>query len=170
VAADSSIKEKADAALAANGTASFAARRDALAVQVAAELGTAPGPMKAAWRAADAEHQVAVVAALSQLGTPYRRNSSEPGVGFDCSGLTSYAWRQAGYSLPRQSGAQIEAAERRTRATAQAGDLVQYPGHVMMWLGVGDFIVHSPNSGNDVEVREMPSRRSTSVRFGDPTE
>ena len=33
-----------------------------------------------------------------------------------------------------------------------AGDLVQYPGHVMMYLGVGDAIVHAVNRADDVEL------------------
>ncbi len=49
---------------------------------------------------------------------------------------------------------------------AQAGDLVYYPGHVMMYLGVGDAIVHSRNSGSTVEITFVTGGRS--VRFGDP--
>jgi hypothetical protein len=45
-----------------------------------------------------------------------------------------------------------------------AGDLVQYPGHVMMYLGVGDAIVHAVNHKDDVELDFF--RRN--VRFGDP--
>jgi cell wall-associated NlpC family hydrolase len=39
---------------------------------------------------------VAVSAAMSQQGVPYRYATSSPGVSFDCSGLTHYAWAQAG--------------------------------------------------------------------------
>jgi hypothetical protein len=46
-----------------------------------------------------------------------------------------------------------------------AGDLVQYPGHVMMYLGVGEAIVHASNPANDVELSHV----SRSVRYGDPT-
>ena len=101
------------------------------------------------------EHQVAVLAALSQLGVEYRSNSSEPGVSFDCSGLTAYAWGRAGVSLYRQSGVQISDAAPRDRGSALAGDLVQYPGHVMMYLGVGDAIVHASNPEADVELSTL---------------
>ena len=40
---------------------------------------------------------------MGQLGVPYHYATSEPGVGFDCSGLTHYAWGQAGVYLPRNS-------------------------------------------------------------------
>jgi hypothetical protein len=45
-----------------------------------------------------------------------------------------------------------------------AGDLVQFPGHVMMYLGVGDAIVHAVNRKDDVELDFFRDR----VRFGDP--
>ena len=93
--------------------------------------------MRVSWSTADSNHQMALLAAFTQLGTKYRRNASTPGVAFDCSGLTSWAWGQAGTQLFRQSRTQIRSSEPVTRETAQAGDLVYYPGHVMMWLGVG---------------------------------
>jgi len=147
--------------------ASFSSQRDAVAAAVAARLLIDSPTLQRAWAAADAEHQVALTAALSQLGVPYRRNTSKEGVGFDCSGLTTYAWGKAGFVLTRQSTAQIRLADPRTFETAQAGDLVQYPGHVMMWLGVGKAIVHSPYPGRDVEVTNGPSRKT--LKVGDPT-
>ena len=106
-----------------------------------------------------------MLAALSQLGVEYRSNSSEPGVSFDCSGLTAYAWGRAGVSLYRQSGVQISDAAPRDRSSALAGDLVQYPGHVMMYLGVGDAIVHASNPETDVELSTL---RDDSYSWGDP--
>jgi cell wall-associated NlpC family hydrolase len=148
-------------------SAAYAAARSTLAAAIAGRLALSPEAMASAWAAADLEHQRALLAALSQLGVPYRRNTSKPGQGFDCSGLTTYAWSQAGFALPRNSSAQIRAAEPRDPQTAQAGDLVQYPGHVMMWLGVDRAIVHSPQRGRTVEVDVLKRR---SIRFGDPTE
>ena len=42
----------------------------------------------------------AVNAAMSQVGVGYRYAAAEPGVAFDCSGLTMWAWGQAGVGLP----------------------------------------------------------------------
>ena len=137
-----------------------------LATATALELGVAGDSMEQAWQRADRAHQTAVVAALTQLGVEYRSNSSEPFVGFDCSGLTSFAWREAGVQLSRQSGAQISEAAERTEATAVAGDLVQYPGHVMMYLGVDNAVVHASNPERDVELWLLSDR---SVSFGDPS-
>jgi len=61
-------------------------------------------------------------------------------------------------------------AEPRTIFTAQAGDLMRYPGHVMMWLGVGQAIIHSPFAGRNVEVKVLSSRSMQRSKFGDPTE
>ena len=146
----------------------FSRLRDSVAEAVAARLGLDPTVLRAAWRRADRPHQVALMAALSQLGTPYRTNARTPGVGFDCSGLTSWAWAQAGAPIAHQSRTQIRAAARRTLASAQAGDFVYYPGHVMLYLGVEDAIVHAPLRGRPVEVAMLAKHRSGRVIYGDP--
>ena len=148
---------------------SFVWFRTQTAQYAAIELGYPQDDMVEAWASAPAGHQLAVLAAMTQIGVPYRTNTSEEGVGFDCSGLTTYAWARAGVQLTRQSTAQIREAGPLDRASARAGDLVQYPGHVMMYLGVGDAIVHSVQRGRTVELDTISERRSNSVRFGDPT-
>jgi len=151
-------------------SAEYVAARAELAAAVGARLWTPGEQFELAWSRADREHQVAVLGALTQLGVPYKRNASLPGVGFDCSGLTTFAWSMAGFQLPRNSTAQIRAAEPRTFDTAQAGDLVRYPGHVMMWLGVGKAIIHSPRSGRVVEIKFMANYSMKRSKVGDPTE
>ena len=138
-----------------------------IAAALAKRLDLDPVHLEHAIANADAEHQEALMAAFTQLGVRYRRNASRPGYGFDCSGLTTYAWGEADVELPRQSRAQINAAATRSFANAQAGDLVYYPGHVMLWLGVGRAIVHSPRPGRRVEVSTARARRR--IRVGDPT-
>jgi cell wall-associated NlpC family hydrolase len=144
----------------------FIGARNATADAVAAEFGLDAGEVRMAWARAGHQHQVAVLAALSQLGVEYQSNTSEPGVSFDCSGLTSYAWGRAGVSLYRQSSVQISEAAPREEASAVAGDLVQYPGHVMMYLGFGDAIVHASNPETDVELASLGDR---SYSWGDPS-
>jgi cell wall-associated NlpC family hydrolase len=143
--------------------------RTQTAQYAATELGYPRQDMVTAWATTPIEHQRAVLAAMTQVGVPYRTNTSEEGVGFDCSGLTTYAWSKAGVQLVRQSGQQIRDAAPLDRAQAKAGDLVQYPGHVMMYLGVGDAVVHSVQRGRTVELDLINKRRTNSVRFGDPT-
>ena len=143
--------------------------RTQTAKYAAVELGYPQADMAAAWAAAPVGHQRAVLAAMTQLGVPYRYNSSVEGVGFDCSGITTFAWARAGVALVRQSTSQINNAAPLDRSTAKAGDLVQYPGHVMMYLGIGDAIIHSVQTGRTVELDTISVRRSATVRFGDPT-
>jgi len=145
----------------------YTASRNAIADEVSSRITTDSVAMRSAWAAADLEHQVALMAAFTQLGVPYHRNTSKEGIAFDCSGLTTYAWGVAGVTLYRQSAVQIHRATPRTADTAMAGDIVYYPGHVMLYLGVDGAIVHAPYPGRGVEVDTLPKHRS--VRFGDPT-
>jgi len=132
----------------------------------AQQLGYDELAMVDAWSSTSISHQRAVLGALTQVGVPYRTNTSVENEGFDCSGLTTYAWAGAGVELYRQSGSQISQAKRVDSDAARAGDLVHYPGHVMLYLGVGDAIVHSVSSGRTVEIDTI---RSGKVSFGDPT-
>jgi hypothetical protein len=81
--------------------------------------------------------------------------------------LTTYAWGHAGVTLYRQSGVQLSNASSRDASSAVAGDLVGYPGHVMMYLGFGGAIVHASNPENDVELSTLHDDRS--YDWGDPT-
>jgi len=48
------------------------------------------------------------------------------------------------------------------------GDLMWYPGHVMLYLGIGDLVVHSPTRGRTVEYGVLSGDRASWVRFADP--
>lgn len=65
----------------------------------------------------------AVSAAMSKVGAPYSYGANGPS-SFDCSGLTSWAFRQAGISIPRTSFAQYGTGTAVSRSNLQAGDLV----------------------------------------------
>ena len=96
----------------------------------------------------------AVASAAGQIGVPYRFAAESPGVAFDCSGLTKYAWGSAGVYLPHQSGAQFGSVPHVPKDQAQPGDLVFYYapiGHVGIYIGGGQMI-HAPATGKTVEV------------------
>jgi cell wall-associated NlpC family hydrolase len=139
------------------------------ATATAGEMGVSQLQMTEAWATTDDAHQTALLTALTQLGVEYQSATSEPGVGFDCSGLMFFAWSEAGFQLTRQSGSQISEAEAREMTTAKAGDLAQYPGHVMMYLGVPQAFVHASNPENDVELWMTSEDRAAGLRYGDPT-
>jgi len=65
----------------------------------------------------------ALAAARSVIGTPYAYGGDGPST-FDCSGLTQWAMRQAGVTLPRTSYSQFGVGVPVSRAAIQAGDLV----------------------------------------------
>ncbi len=97
---------------------------------------------------------VAINAAMGQLGVPYRFAASQPGVAFDCSGLTAYAWGRAGVSLPHQSAQQYASTPHVPKDQAQPGDLIFYYspiGHVAIYLGGGQMI-HAPRTGDVVKI------------------
>lgn len=78
----------------------------------------------------------AVRHALTQLGVPYDWGGTTPGVGLDCSGLTQWAYHEAGLDLPRLAQEQdIGAAV--SQATLRPGDLAVWDGHVAMMVGNG---------------------------------
>jgi cell wall-associated NlpC family hydrolase len=107
----------------------------------------------------------AINAAMSQIGVPYRYAMSEPGVAFDCSGLTHYAWGQAGVYLPRNSAAQAAATPHIPPGDAQPGDLIFYYSpisHVGIYLGGGQ-LVHAPNTGRTVSVASVNWSKVTAV-------
>ena len=148
---------------AASGSAYDSARRT-LAGLVAGRLQKLTADqVDLAWASAEPRRMMALYAALAQVGTNYRYTGNEPG-GFDCSGLTSYAWAVAGVKIPRTSTDQINAASPRSENQLLPGDLVWRPGHIMMYLGVGDFAIDSPQTGKQVRVRQW----GRTSRFGSP--
>jgi cell wall-associated NlpC family hydrolase len=108
---------------------------------------------------------LAVQAALGQQGVPYRYATSTPGVGFDCSGLTAYAWGQAGVGLPHQSRAQYASIPHVPKDQAQPGDLLFFYSpisHVSIYLGNGTQ-VHAPSTGKTVSTAAVNWGKVTGV-------
>ncbi len=100
---------------------------------------------------------VAISAAESQLGVPWVFAAMEPGVAFDCSGLTAWAWGRAGVGLPHQSKQQYASVPHVPASAAQPGDLIFYYSpisHVGIYLGGGQMI-HSPQSGSSVSYTQV---------------
>jgi cell wall-associated NlpC family hydrolase len=109
----------------------------------------------------------AVQAALSQVGKPYQWGAAGPD-SYDCSGLTMWAWAQAGVALPHNSGMQYSATPRVDQSDWQPGDLLFFGSpihHVGMYIGNGQ-MVEAPYTG--AQVRVVPASRSDYVGAGRP--
>jgi len=102
----------------------------------------------------------AVSAAQTQIGVPYVWAGATPGGGFDCSGLTMWAWGQAGVSLPHSAAAQYESIEHIPFSELQPGDLIFYASygyiyHVVMYVGGGD-VIQAEETGTNVMITAVP--------------
>lgn len=85
------------------------------------------------------------------VGRPYVYGSAGPN-SFDCSGLTSYVYRQFGISLPRSSNAQGSVGTYVDKANLREGDLLFFSNrsdrkinHVGIYIGNNEF-VHASTS------------------------
>lgn len=81
----------------------------------------------------------AVRHALTQLGVPYRWGGTTPGVGLDCSGLTQWAYHEAGLDIPRLAQEQ-DIGKAVSAGSLRPGDLAVWDGHVAMIVGKNSMI------------------------------
>jgi cell wall-associated NlpC family hydrolase len=110
----------------------------------------------------------AVNAAISQVGVGYQYATASPGDAFDCSGLTYWAWAQAGVSLPRNSRAQYAATTHVSPSEVQPGDLIFFYNpisHVGLYIG-GGMMVDAAN--HSLGVRQTAVNWSKAVGVGRP--
>jgi cell wall-associated NlpC family hydrolase len=93
--------------------------------------------------------------AMQYLGVPYVWGGASPS-GFDCSGLTSYAFAQIGISLPHHAASQFNYGTPVSRDDLQPADLVFFNGlgHMGMYIGGGQFI-HAPHTGDVVKISSI---------------
>ncbi|NNH72036.1 C40 family peptidase [Nocardia uniformis] len=102
----------------------------------------------------------AVRNALSEVGTPYVWGGTTPGVGLDCSGLTQWAYAEAGVPLPRLAQQQGDGHMRVGPGEVLPGDLLVWDGHVAMVIGNGQLV----EAGNPVQVGPIRTENS-GMRF-----
>lgn len=99
--------------------------------------------------------QIAIAAAQSVLGAPYVFGAAGPS-SFDCSGLTSWAWAQAGVYLPHSASAQYSSLPHVPLDQVQPGDIIYYGNfgpHVALYIGGGQ-IIHARHPGPGGEVQQ----------------
>jgi cell wall-associated NlpC family hydrolase len=133
----------------------------------------------------------AIDAAKGVIGTPYswgggsasgpstgtccspRGRSGSNIHGFDCSGLTLYAYAKAGISLPRTAAQQYAASEPVKPGKMRPGDLVFYGTsatnihHVGLYIG-GGWMIDAPHPGTKVRYSPLDTMRDL-FAVGRPT-
>lgn len=102
--------------------------------------------------------------ALQYLGCRYVYGGSSP-KGFDCSGFTSYVYRQFGYSLNRTASSQLDNGTPVAKEELQPGDLVMFKesgsgskraSHVALYIGNGQ-IIHASTASVGVIISDLYS-------------
>ncbi|MDF5757714.1 NlpC/P60 family protein [Spongiactinospora sp. TRM90649] len=153
---------------------------DTTALQTAEATPVSPvSPAKAARLA---RGRLAATAALSMIGVPFSWGGGAASgatrgighgrrtVGFDCSGLSLYAWAQAGVTIGHYTGTQFGQGRRIPRKRLMPGDLVFFgapkgdPDHVGVHLGDG-VMVHAPQTGDVVRTTDYLASSYYSHRY-----
>lgn len=103
----------------------------------------------------------AIDTAKAQVGKPYVYGGNNPGVGFDCSGLTQYAYSKAGSNIGRTTINQEHAGSNVSLSSLKPGDLIFWGRagssyHVAISIG-GNKYIHSPKPGDRVKVDTISS-------------
>ncbi|MEU9624149.1 MULTISPECIES: C40 family peptidase [unclassified Streptomyces] len=104
----------------------------------------------------------ALKVAASKKGSPYSWGATGPNR-FDCSGLTSYAFKKAGKKLPRTAQQQYNKTRHISASHRQRGDLVFFHSgrsvyHVGIYAGHNK-IWHSPRTGAVVRLEKIWTKR-----------
>ena len=161
---DALVKERARRAAAA--TAAARAQANALAASRASgtSSGTSNGTSSgtttrprfdpASIPASSSRGAIAVAAARSQIGVKYVKYAAVENEGFDCSGLTMWAWQKAGVSLPHQSRRQFASSPRIPVEYVEPGDLIFFYDpitHVGLYVGDG-MMIDAPGVGRVVRL------------------
>jgi len=136
--------------------AKAAAKNQQPAPEPAPSSGSSGGsPTPSAPAPPPSSHSSVVSIALQYLGVPYVWGGASPS-GFDCSGLTMYAYAKVGVYLPHNAAMQYGMGTPVSRSQLAPGDLVFFNGlsHVGMYIGGGRF-VHAPHTGDVVKISSL---------------
>ena len=112
----------------------------------------------------------AIVATAKQyLGYNYVYGGSSPSTGFDCSGFTSYVFKQHGISLSRTAAGQYGNGVAVSRSNLQPGDLVMFGKssitHVAIYIGGGQ-IIHASTPSTGVRIDSLSTGYYNNYYYG----
>jgi len=97
------------------------------------------------------------------IGVPYSFGGTSP-KGFDCSGFTSYVYKQHGISVPRDTNGQAGAGTKVSKVDLKPGDLLIFsntyktgPSHAGIYMGNGQFVHASTTRSGGVIISDLNS-------------
>lgn len=114
--------------------------------------------------------QAIVDFAKTFIGVPYVYGGTSP-LGFDCSGLVYYVYKNFGVDLYRTAHQQSQNGVIVDRSELEVGDIIlfsrdkSYINHVGIYVGAGEFI-HAPQTGRNVEITSMSGGYYDECYFG----
>jgi cell wall-associated NlpC family hydrolase len=163
-------RQAAETAAATNGSAPASAPASSSAPSVSSEPAAPSTPAPSASEPEQEQPTASVPSAsgnaraaqiaMTQLGVPYVWGGASPSVGFDCSGLASWAYAQIGKSVPHFTGAIWSAFPRVPSGQLEPGDMVFFRpdlGHMGIYIGGGQY-VNAPQTGDVVKVSSLAGR------------
>ncbi|MBR3249825.1 MAG: SH3 domain-containing protein [Clostridia bacterium] len=95
-----------------------------------------------------------VAFAKQYLGYDYVSGGASPSTGFDCSGFTSYVYKNFGVSLNRTSSGQKSDGVAVSKSELEQGDILCFSGHVGIYIGNNQFI-HASNPSGGVKITSL---------------
>jgi len=103
------------------------------------------------------KRQFIIRIAKNMLNKQYKYGKQDPSWGFDCSGLTQYAYSMAGIKIPRTAKNQYENSRKISLSDIQPADLLFFSidangvSHVGIYIGDNKFI-HAPSAGKRIQI------------------
>lgn len=97
------------------------------------------------------------------VGTPYRYGSTDPKVGFDCSGFITYVFNHFKISVPRSSIGFTDEGKAISESEAERGDIILFTGTNPQEKFVGHMGLIVSNDGDELKFIHSTSGKAMSV-------
>lgn len=97
------------------------------------------------------------------IGIPYRYATSNPNVGFDCSGFVSYVFKNFGFKVPRSSSEFVTAGTPVKLENAKVGDVLIFTGSNPKIRRIGHVGIIYSIDGDEIQFIHASSGKANGV-------